>query len=85
MHAILDRHAEVDLQDKDGCTALHYACQRCHLPSIILLRHYGAKSLKNYDGKKPIQLLRENDEQLAMEVKEQLSASPISEIGGEEI
>jgi ankyrin repeat protein len=92
VNALLDHCTNVDGQDNDGCTALHYACRKCHLPIIILLRQHGAKSfkivgkepipLKNKDGKLPVdeipsQLLDEY-EPIAVEMKEQLLATPLA-------
>ncbi|XP_052079119.1 uncharacterized protein LOC127717491 [Mytilus californianus] len=58
---LIDGCINLNLQDKDGNTALHYACRRSHnhIVEYLLFRHCNS-NIRNYAGERPIGVVREN-------------------------
>lgn len=64
-----EQKASVNMQDLDGDTALHDASRFGHLTVVKVLLAAGAdKSLKNMDGKLPIELASANKKEAVVEV-----------------
>ena len=59
---LLNRKANINYQDNEGCTALHYAIYFNHFHAVDLLIKMNANiSLVNSEGKTPLQYAIDND------------------------
>ena len=61
IHSMMSQYnIVIDLQDRDGNSALHIAAKQCDLETVTLLLSFGASAfLTTVSGKKPVDLTRD--------------------------